>query len=81
MGHILRWGSLQLCQSLVNGLYNDGIRIGDVGKTNILMYQSIPSLTIPRPKPQGNFFDGRIPSLPRQKESSKPRPPRPIKTS
>ena len=23
IGRILRWGSLQLCQSLVNGLYNE----------------------------------------------------------
>ena len=41
-----------------------------------LMYQSIPSLTIPL----GNFFDGRI-SHPLGKKSSKPPPPGPIKTS
>ena len=34
------------------------------------MYQSIPSLTIPRAHPRGIFLKGRIP----HKESAKPRP-------
>ena len=37
------------------------------------MYQSIPSLTIPRAKPLGNFFDGQIPT-PEQKEFKAPTP-------
>ena len=43
-----------------------------------VMYQSIPSLAIPRAKPPGNFFGGRIPH-PRAKKSSKPPPPRAYK--
>ena len=40
-----------------------------------VMYQSIPSLTIPPPwaKPLGNFFDGRIPH-PRAKRVQNPHP-------
>ena len=37
-----------------------------------IMYQSIPSLTIP---PPGNFFDGRIPHPPRKKRVQNPDPP------
>ena len=40
-----------------------------------IMYQSIPSLTIPPwAKPQGNFFDGRIPHPPGKKEFKTPTP-------
>ena len=40
-----------------------------------VMYQSIPSLTIPpRAKPRGNFFDGRISHPPGKKGVQNPHP-------
>ena len=46
------------------------------GSLNPIMYQSIPSLTIPsQAKPSGNFFDERIPQPPGQKGVQNPHPP------
>ena len=52
-----------------------------IEKKTSVMYQSISSLTIPTPgKSLGNFLMREFPTL-GQKESSKPQPPGPIKTS
>ena len=64
-----------MCCILITQLnINDRLCIADYVVTELLMYQSIPSMTIPPGKPPGNFLKGRISHPRTQKKCETPTP-------
>ena len=64
-----------MCCILITQLnINDRLCIADYVVTELLMYQSIPSMTIPPGKPPGNFLKGRISHPRTQKKMRNPDP-------